>query len=804
MKQIYKKHPEYLITVSMVIMFLFFQPCSKLPAKTGKTLDAKKVYNRVQVLCIGINDYKVKIEDIENLTWAEADAIELSKIFSDRYGYQTKLLLGKNATKQKIQEELETYKEVLSDSDVLIITFSGHGHTVPNGYSREGFLIPADATIDKKNVGNIATWHQETLAMKDITEYVESLNAQHVIFFADVCYSGFLGKRGAAALSGRYDLQMLMRGKSRKVITAGKADQKALENQILQHGVFSWSLLETLKKPGIKSTYDLFVDIRELTAKKSRSKMLPLLRDISIENDGEFVFIPKSLKQVKTDELRRAMAGRNKFRESATTIQDLFSVMEEPDPDFTLRMFDRDYQKFWKDQFQQFEQHATLDNPLAMTALYYFYTKGLGTDRDFKQAKFWAMEAYDTGHKSGLHAMAEYYRAGLIDDANVLIAEKLLTSAAQKGFSPSRLQIASDAIAKDKSQYRQYAKWIEEANQNGSKDAGVLVAIKGSLSKLKNKKTIQEALKRLKEIADTGHARAMYLLAKLYWLNQDGYPPRSESTAWHWLKQAAENGDLWAQLEVAAAYCQFPHWKYPTYRQKKSSPKCRQWAELAGKQDTSGANQILYNYYFRGLAGAPDFNKARGYLDASVNNNEAWALYHAGLHYKDGKIYPRDLNKAKHYLARAAETGEPSANAVLFDIFYREIDWKPFFKNKGVFSSGKDVNTFDEAFQWAGKALFNGIGQTFLIDRIKKIGIEFQQYLIKRAGENWSARPEMLLVVAYCKEAFHPISSYRQTSRIKSRNTFFTTWDSFFTEYAARLASEGKSDYSAVLLKAAN
>ncbi len=793
---------RYLTLIFIVTLVQIFQPGQGLLAKSRKTLNARKVYKQVHVLCIGINKFKVRLEGISDLSWAEADAVQLSRIFSDTYGYKTKLLLGADATKQNIQDELDSYKETLSDSDVLILTFSGHAHTVLNGISREGFLIPADARINQNNVSDIATWQQEALPMKYITDYVESLKAQHVLLFADVCYSGFLGKRGAEALSGRYDLQMLMKGKSRKVITAGKADQKALENAKLQHGVFSWSLLETLKKPGLKSTYDLFINIRELTSKKSRSKMLPLLRDITMENDGEFVFIPKSFDKVKEDEMKRAMVGRHTLLKNATTIEDLFSVIEEPDPEFTLRILDNDYKTFWKDKFQQYEQNATLGSSLAMTGLYYFYTKGLGTAKDLNKAKFWAMEAYETGHESGMHAMAEFLRSGVDEESSDIIADRLLNKAANLGFPPSRLQIAIFAIASDKSQYAKYEKWIKEAFDKGSKNAGVTFAVKGGLSRLRHKNDIHAAEKLLTKLAESGHARAMYLLAKLYWLNRDGFPKKSEPKAWLLLTQAAENGDYWAQLEVAIAYCQFPGWNRSTYGQRKSPQKCRQWAELAQKQDYNGANEVLYNYFYRGLAGAPDIKKAGHYLEAAVKENQAWALFQTGVHYKDGNIYPKDINKAKHYLIRAAEAGEAVANAALFDIFYQEINWKPFFQNKGFFSNGKDLSAFDQAFQSAGKALQNGLIQPFMIKRIKKNGTIFQQYLIRRAGETWKTHPEMLLVLAYCKEAFHPISSYRQTSRKKNRNSFFTSWNSFFAEYADRLDAQAKEEYSAILRKA--
>lgn len=96
------------------------------------------IYEPFHVLSIGVNKYNEDARIIKDLSWAEAGAIELSELFAQKYGYQTKLLTGPDATKQKIIGELEAYRKILSHADVLIITFSGHGQTVTYGYIREG------------------------------------------------------------------------------------------------------------------------------------------------------------------------------------------------------------------------------------------------------------------------------------------------------------------------------------------------------------------------------------------------------------------------------------------------------------------------------------------------------------------------------------------------------------------------------------------------------------------------------------------------------------------------------------------
>lgn len=797
MSQLTRNLPILLLILFVSFSFLLFPGVAvEAYASPKRGVKRKQLYERVYVLSIGVNKYNEDAQIFNDLDWAEVDAIELSELFAQKYGYQTKLLTGLDATKQKIIGELEAYAKILSHSDVLIITFSGHGQTVTDGYNREGFIVPAGARISKNDAGNLNVWQNQAISMNYITEYVESLNIQHLLMFIDVCYSGFLGKRGG--LAGHFDLQMLLKGESRKVVTAGREKEPSWEKNALKHGLFSYSLLEALKTDELKSTYDLFISIREKTAELSSGQMLPQLRNITMKNDGEFVFIPMVIDEISEKDLNQTVRRVNDERSAGTSIKDLFMVIEEPDPAFSLKTSDRTFKDVWADHFQRFHNNAVAGNSRAMAALYFCYKKGLGTEKDATQAKAWAMEAFETGDDSGLLALADYHRSGLDSSPNPLSAEKLIKKAADQGFIPARFSIARSAVSADKSRYDEYEDWIREAYEAGSKDAGVTFAVKGSLMRMDNEKDIQDGEKLLTELAQAGHSRAMYLLAKLYSLDRKGFPRQNQTTAWLWLNKSAEHGDEWAQAEVASAYCQIPDWKQPSYGQRKNPQKCLEWAELAVKQGNSMANEILYNHYLTGVGGRPDLNKARDFLETATKSNEPWALNAAGLAYKNGTLYPQNIEEAKHNLNRAIELGFSMAAANLFEIYYQEINWQSFFHNKGMFTSGKDVTAFDISFQLAGKSIHNGFGQAYFSEMIKKNGILFQRYLLQRSEYNWSTRPEMLLVLASCKESF---SSYMGTY---GHQYMKTDWNTFFSKYANQLAREGYDSLSTALRRVVN
>lgn len=779
--------------------------CIGYSAMAGVSIiQGKSPYGQVHALCIGINDYSSK--GIPDLQWAEADATALAKIFDDKYGYHTKLFLGAEATKHNIQEQLDSYRKSLQSEDVLIVTFAGHGQTVlRDGFRREGYILPVDAQLDLSDTRDAKAWRNRAISMKDFGLFIEDLPIRHVLLFADVCYSGFFGKRGA--FGGRLDLQMLMQSPSRMIVTAGTEKQFALESGDFQHGLFTHALLESLATEKIQSVSEMFVQVRNRTANLSKGQMLPQLREITVEN-GEFVFVPKTKYYVAGTEFEKAMNYLNELRGAGTTVSHLFQAMEAVSPEYTLTAHDN--MKIWEERFQQFEQNATLGNPLAMTALYYCYTKGLGTERDAERAKSWAMEAFETGHPAGIHAMAEFHRTSDDQYANELLADQLLEKAAEKKFSPSRGEIASYAIEKDKKQFDSYETWLREAYRDGSMKAGVTLAVRGALLKLKLRPQIQQAEATLTSLAGSGYPRAQYLLSKLYILGREGFPPPDappdEKKAWPLLYDAAKNGDSWAQVEVAAAYCQIPQWQSNSFGQPKDLKKCRQWAKLSVKQDNPYAMSMLYQIYRNGIGIPSNQEQARMYLEKALDKDLPWAFLEAGVCYESGSLYPKDSKKAIQYYKRSVELGESGAAVNLYVLYYNQVDWESFYRNKGVFAKGTDVQAFDEAYQWAGKAMYmdnKNFVSRFKSDLYKRVSPYKvrARYIVKRAMANWSSRPEILLLIAYCREAFTRYAFSYYGSEREYRNK---TWAEFFKEYADKLSDSGYIEYAAVLRKAAN
>ena len=107
-----------------------------------------RLYNRVVVLCIGINDYaSPKTKD---LSYAESDATALWPTASATlYGYETVLLARERCHAAAIGKRLREYREQLGEKDVLIVYFAGHGQVIElQSHGRAGSLVPQDADLD--------------------------------------------------------------------------------------------------------------------------------------------------------------------------------------------------------------------------------------------------------------------------------------------------------------------------------------------------------------------------------------------------------------------------------------------------------------------------------------------------------------------------------------------------------------------------------------------------------------------------------------------------------------------------------
>jgi uncharacterized caspase-like protein len=133
--------------------------------------------------------------------------------------------------------------------------------------------------------------------MNDIRTIFTRIRAERLIFIADTCYSGASGGRSMVASKTRANLsdkfyERIAKGKGRVIISSCSANEVSKEDDNLQHGIFSYYMLEGLKGrtdqdgDGIITVSELFSYISRKVPQASGQDQHPVKKG---ETEGELV-----------------------------------------------------------------------------------------------------------------------------------------------------------------------------------------------------------------------------------------------------------------------------------------------------------------------------------------------------------------------------------------------------------------------------------------------------------------------------------------------------------------------------------
>ncbi len=210
---------------------------------------------------IGINEYIDP--DIESLKVASVDAMSIYKILTDPRGggfprENVKILLNDEATRESITRTLgEWLPNKVKSGDTVFIFYSGHGGVEPDmtGEEPDGnskYIIPHDTDVD--NLFSTA------IQNSTVSKMLQRIPSNKMIFLIDCCYSGGVTTgdeivRSIAPPSTKVgnDVYNDFSGSGRVVISASLPDQVSFELPELNHGIFTYNLLEGI---GGKADFD--------------------------------------------------------------------------------------------------------------------------------------------------------------------------------------------------------------------------------------------------------------------------------------------------------------------------------------------------------------------------------------------------------------------------------------------------------------------------------------------------------------------------------------------------------------------
>ena len=269
-------------------------------ARKGTTSDATVTtgYEKSWAIVIGIDDYA----KWPKLEYASHDAQAVADTLTGQFGFpssQVIVLKNEQATRNNI---LAAFHDRLADdrtarNDRVFVFFAGHGATRRLASGRDlGYIIPVDSDPN--------AFATDAIAMTDLQNIAESLQAKHVLFVMDACYSGLGLTRGGPSSSAF--LRENARRSARQMLTAGGADQQVADAGPNGHSVFTWVLLQALAGKGDLNG-DGLITGTELAAYvapavSAVSRQTPAFGSLPGSQGGEFVFqVPDSQEYLNAD-----------------------------------------------------------------------------------------------------------------------------------------------------------------------------------------------------------------------------------------------------------------------------------------------------------------------------------------------------------------------------------------------------------------------------------------------------------------------------------------------------------------------
>jgi uncharacterized caspase-like protein len=246
--------------------------CAALLILAGCSLLGTGDGTAFHALVIGINDYIDT--DINDLSWCVSDATGMRQVLLQR-GWKDEeitLLLDDEATKDRILSEVQSIADACGTGDYILIYYSGHGTNISDASGDESdgsdeAIVPVDFNTD-----NIST----LLLDDELGSAVSRCRTEKGVFIFDSCNSGGFIASSLAEESGmrsRYIETSGTRGTGSNgdldivnipILAASAEDEDSFEYDNLQHGVFTYFLLDAVSGLTADKNVDGYISIREL------------------------------------------------------------------------------------------------------------------------------------------------------------------------------------------------------------------------------------------------------------------------------------------------------------------------------------------------------------------------------------------------------------------------------------------------------------------------------------------------------------------------------------------------------------
>ena len=225
-------------------------------------------------LVIGISQFAEP--DFGKLAYTASDA----KAFADALGnasltgapaYHLRTLMDGQATTKAIRAELNHIAREAKEEDTVVIYVATHGAGHEHDDAGQlSYLITADTEWSSTEVAGDRSSYQDALVatsipMIDLVNIVAtSIKARRTAIFLDACHSGAAAE-GMDALKtsvARRTLDGMRQGSGRIIMTASGEGENSYESAALQHGYFTYALLQAMQASPDSPLTQLFEQVR--------------------------------------------------------------------------------------------------------------------------------------------------------------------------------------------------------------------------------------------------------------------------------------------------------------------------------------------------------------------------------------------------------------------------------------------------------------------------------------------------------------------------------------------------------------
>ncbi len=242
-------------------------------------------YGESWAIVVGIDNYA----KWPKLHYAARDAQAVRLSLIEKFGFKPERVFGLSNGEATRTNILALFHDKLAHggvgkNDRIFVFFAGHGATRKLSSGRDlGYIVPVDS-----DPGQFAT---DAIPMTEIQNIAESLNAKHVLFVMDACYSGLGLTRGGGAGGFLRDNAKRI---GRQMLTAGGAEQLVSDGGPNGHSVFTWTLLQGMAGKGDLNG-DSLITATELAAYvapavSAVSQQTPAFGSLPGSEGGDFIF----------------------------------------------------------------------------------------------------------------------------------------------------------------------------------------------------------------------------------------------------------------------------------------------------------------------------------------------------------------------------------------------------------------------------------------------------------------------------------------------------------------------------------